>query len=98
MRAITSLEIVIRPSGDESACPASTTVSTTAARSGLRGEQSDGTELDGFLDLAGFQTTRAHIGTGRLAVQEDPNALEVGVEAPLRGDHRMAPVVTETGL
>src|SRR4051812_16761315 len=39
MCAIASLEIVIRPSGDESACPASTYVLTGGGCSGLRNEQ-----------------------------------------------------------
>src|SRR5690242_612574 len=55
-------------------------------------------ELDGLLDLAGLEAARADIGTLRLAVQDHPHALEVRVEAPLRRDHRMAPMVAETGL
>src|SRR5436189_6350445 len=39
MRAIAALEIVMRPSGDASACPASTTGLTCAGPSGLREEQ-----------------------------------------------------------
>src|SRR5256885_13505022 len=54
--------------------------------------------LDGLLDLAGLEALRAHVGTLRLALQEDAHSLEIRVEAPLRGDHRMAPVVAETGL
>src|SRR3954463_13428397 len=54
--------------------------------------------LDGLLDLAGLEALRAHVGTLGLALQEDAHSLEVRVEAPLRGDHRMAPMVAETGL
>src|SRR5438445_8003949 len=39
MRAIASLEIVMRPRGDASACPASTNGLTCAGPSGLREEQ-----------------------------------------------------------
>src|SRR5436190_70250 len=39
MRAIAALEIVMRPSGDASACPASTNGLTRAGPSGLREEQ-----------------------------------------------------------
>src|SRR5436305_15159240 len=54
--------------------------------------------LDGLLDLAGFEAARADVGARGLALEQDADALEVRVEAALRGDHRMAPVVTEAGL
>src|SRR4029077_4273044 len=54
--------------------------------------------LDGLLDLAGFEALRADVRTLGLALQEHPNSLEVRIEAPLRGDHRMAPVISEAGL
>ena len=78
-------------------CPASTRVRPrgrlrVARRpTGARGS-------DGLLDLAGLETARADVRPRRLALQEHADALEVRVEAPLRGHHRMAPVVAETGL
>src|SRR4029079_113103 len=54
--------------------------------------------LERFRDLAGLEAARADVGTRRLAVQQYPDALQVRVEAPLRGNHRMAPVVTERRL
>src|SRR5207248_8588975 len=54
--------------------------------------------LDGLLDLAGLEAARADVRTLRLAVQDHPHALKVRVEAPLRRDHRMAPMVAEAGL
>src|SRR5664279_534640 len=93
MCAIASLEIVIRPSSDESVCSASTddldrqgsTVVAVAT-------------LDGFLDLAGLEAARADVGALGRAVHEDPDLLEVRVEAALGGDHRVASVLAETGL
>jgi hypothetical protein len=54
--------------------------------------------LDGFDDLAGLEAARADVRPLRLALEQDADALEVRVEAAPRGDHRMAPVVAETGL
>ena len=68
----------------------------SSGRSAIRGSDRGG--LDGLLDLARLQTTRAHISTSRLALQHDPDALEVRIETPLGRDHRMAPVIAETGL
>ena len=49
--------------------------------------------LDRFGDLAGLETTCAHVVPGRLAVEDEPDALQVRVEPPLRGDHRVRPAV-----
>jgi hypothetical protein len=54
--------------------------------------------LDGLLDLAALEAARTDVGARGLAVQEHPHALEVGIEAPLRRHHRVAPVVAEPGL
>src|SRR5438105_6329654 len=54
--------------------------------------------LERLLDLAGLEAARADVGARRGAVELDADALEVRVEAPLRGHHRVAPVVTEAGL
>ena len=51
-----------------------------------------------LLDLAGLQAARADVGTLRRPADDDADALEVGIETPLRGDHRMAPVIAEPGL
>ena len=48
---------------------------------------------DGFDDLAGLEAARADVVAGRLAVEDEPDALQVRVEAPLRGDHRVRAVV-----
>src|SRR5260370_1763556 len=69
------------------------TVPSRRAREGTPGRGSDG-----LLDLAGLEALRAHVGALRLALEVHANPLEVRVEAPLRGDHRMAPVITETRL
>src|SRR6202021_2259723 len=51
--------------------------------------------LQGLGDLAGFQTACAHIhATGGLA-HENPYLLEVGIEAPLGGDHRVTAALSE---
>src|SRR3954451_13419404 len=68
----------------------------SSGRSATRGSRGGGS--DGLLDLAGLEASRAHICTLCLALQEHADALEVRVEAPLRRDHRVAPVVAETGL
>jgi hypothetical protein len=54
--------------------------------------------LDGLLDLVALEAAGADIGADGLAVQEDPDALEIRVEAAFRGHHRVASVVAETGL
>src|SRR5580765_7462983 len=54
--------------------------------------------LDGLLNLVALEAARADIRARRLAVEQDADALEVRVEAPLRGNHRVAPVVAEAGL
>src|ERR1035437_2681179 len=91
MCAIASPEVEIRPSGDESTCSASTI--------GIGpGNPGPGCGLDRFLDLVGLEAPRADVGTGGLALEQDPDALEIRVETPLRRDHRMAPVVTEAGF
>src|SRR5436190_19280366 len=54
--------------------------------------------LDGLLDPAALQAARADVGPRRLPAEENANALQVRVEAPLRGHHRMASVVAERGL
>src|SRR5215207_1906132 len=54
--------------------------------------------LDGLLDLAGLEAARADVGPLGLSAEQDANALEVRVEPPPRGDHRVAAVVPERGL
>ena len=72
------------------------------AVAGARGEHPllDGehARLEGLLDLAGLQALRADVCTSRPSVEDDADALEVGIEASLRGHHRVAPVVTEGRL
>ena len=53
---------------------------------------------DCFLNLAGLEAARADVSAGRVAVEHDPNALEVRVEASLGGDHGVASAVAEAGL
>ena len=53
--------------------------------------------LDGLDDLAGLQAAGAHVVAGRLAVENEPHALEVRLEAPLRGDHRVRAGVPRPG-
>jgi len=48
---------------------------------------------DGLGDLAGLETACAHVVPGRLAVEDEPDALQVRVEAALGGDHRVRPAV-----
>src|SRR5262249_5503234 len=50
---------------------------------------------NGLLDLAGLEAARTDVGPCGLAVQHDADALEVRVETPLRGHHRVAPAVAE---
>src|SRR3954454_10718837 len=66
--------------------------STTSRRTNSR------RRLDRLLDLAGLEAARADVRSRRLAAEHDADALEVRLEAPLRGHHRVAPVVTEAGL
>src|SRR6266852_4809087 len=94
MCAIASLEIVMLPSGDESVCPASTTVFDH----GTGATVAPGRASDGFGDLAGLEAARADVRARRLPVEHDADALEVRVEAALGGDHRVAPVISEAGL
>ena len=63
---------------------------TLPARAGRRSES--------FLDLAGLEAARADVGARRAAFEQDPNPLEVRVEAAARCHHRVAPVVSEAGL
>src|SRR5262249_55430670 len=49
-------------------------------------------------DLAGLEAARADVRARGLAVDQRADALQVGVEAPLRRPHRVAPVVTERRL
>src|SRR5437588_9039611 len=51
--------------------------------------------LDGLQYLAGLQAAGADVLSPRSPVDEDPDLLEVGVEAALRGDHRVAAAVAE---
>src|SRR5919204_2556058 len=84
--AIAAGAIVIRPSGEVTSI---SRVRRARARAWL---------LDGLENLAALEAARADVGARRLPVQEHADALEVRVEAALRGHHRMAPVVTETRL
>src|SRR4029078_2586733 len=54
--------------------------------------------LDRFGDPAALEAARADVGTGRRTVEQDPDPLQVGLEASLGGDHGVAPVVAETRL
>src|SRR6188508_371396 len=54
--------------------------------------------LDGLDDFAGLETARTDVVAGRLAVEDEPDALQVRVEAALRGDHGVRPVVASRGL
>src|SRR6185312_3365448 len=65
--------------------------STTSRRTSSR-------RLERLLDLAGLEAARADVGARRLALDQDADALEVRLEAPLRGHHRVTPVVTEAGF
>src|SRR3954452_24877937 len=53
---------------------------------------------DRLLNLAALEAACAAVRPLRLSAQENADALEVRVEAALRGDHRVAPVVPEAGL
>src|SRR6478609_3008773 len=54
--------------------------------------------LKSFFDFARLEAAGADIGAGGPSVEEHADALEIRVEAPLRGHHRMAPAVTEGRL
>jgi hypothetical protein len=54
--------------------------------------------LERLLDLAGLEAARADVRPHRLPGDQYADALEVRLEAPLRRDHRVAPVVTEARL
>src|SRR6266404_3282859 len=88
MRSIAAFAIVIRPRWEDDA----------ACTSGYDDPRALRVASDGLGDFAGLETTRAHIGARRLAVDDGADVLEVRVEAPLRGDHGVAPVVPEPGL
>jgi hypothetical protein len=47
-------------------------------------------------DLACLQATGTDVGAPGGAVVIDPNALEIGVEAALAGNHRVASAVAES--
>jgi hypothetical protein len=49
----------------------------------------------GLLDLAGLEAASAHVGAEGAAVLLDPDLLEVRIEAPLGGDHRVASGLAE---
>ena len=51
--------------------------------------------LLGFDDLAGLEAARADVDAPRRSAVVDADALQIGIEAPPGGDHRMAAVVTE---
>src|SRR5207302_4769391 len=51
----------------------------------------------GLGDLAGFEAPRAHIHAPGSAVEHDPHLLQVGIEATLARDHRVAAAVAECG-
>src|SRR4051794_39107190 len=77
---------------------------STAARKRTRlGSGRDGgtarlaPRLDGLDDLAGLQAARADIDALRRLAHEDPDLLEVRVEAAPRRHHRMRAVVSERG-
>src|SRR3712207_4161590 len=53
--------------------------------------------LERLGDLAGLEAAGADVRPRRLAVVEDPDLLQVRVEAPLRGDHGVAAAVPERG-
>src|SRR5690348_6038078 len=53
---------------------------------------------DGLGHTAALEAARADVCPSRRAVEQDADALEVRVEAPLGGDHRVASVVAEAGL
>src|SRR5215210_2485977 len=86
LRRVSSSLTPTTPSSSQ--CHASCPWASTEVRRGL----------DGLLDLVALEAARADVRPRRLALQHDADALEVRVEAPLRGHHRVAPVVAEAGL
>src|SRR5881394_469467 len=52
-------------------------------------------ELSGLCDLVRLKAARADIGTQLAAVLLDPHLLQVRIEAPLGGDHRVASGLAE---
>src|SRR3954453_6449946 len=53
--------------------------------------------LDGLGDLAGLEAPRADIHATRGLADEDPDLLQVRIEAPLGGAHGVAAALTESG-
>lgn len=51
--------------------------------------------LDGFLYAAGAQATRANVRCLGMAVDQDTDALQVGLKATLAGHVGVAPAVTD---
>src|SRR4029453_9938770 len=72
---------------------ASAPSSATRKRTRL-GSDTEG-RLERLGDLAGLQAARADIHAARGLAHEDPHLLQVGIEAPLRGHHRVASAVAE---
>ncbi len=58
----------------------------------------DGQKRLGLLDLVALEAAGAYICTLCPAIFQDANALDVGVEAALGGNHRVAAVLTERWL
>src|SRR4051812_14709192 len=54
-----------------------------------------GASSDGFLHLAALEAAGADVGALGDAVDQHADALEVGIEAALRRNHGVAPVVPE---
>src|ERR671935_157283 len=81
----------MRPSGERSAV-------AVASIPRFRRFARAGRLLESLLDASALQAAGADVGARRLAFQEHADALEVRVEAPLRGHHRVAPVVAEARL
>src|SRR3954465_7386736 len=68
--------------------------SATRKRTRLGSDTREGA-LKRLGDLAGLQAARADVDAPRGLTHEDPHLLEVGIEAPLRGHHRVASAVAE---
>src|SRR3954454_2884750 len=74
-------------------------MSATVDASGeASGRESRPAGLDGFGDLAALEAAGAHVSPRRGALEEDPDALEVGIEAALGRDHRVRTMVAEGRL
>jgi len=54
-----------------------------------------GRRLASLGDLAGLKATRADVDTTRRAAVVDPDALKVGIETAIGGNHRVAAGVAE---